>query len=154
MCRTHLRTQASIPRACCSSTSRRLSRRSSRSSVCPLLEWASDLTASSRLISRGWPQHSSATESTSFGRRPPAESGSGRLHTMEKTQVNPWTWQDRRGFSQAWKVEDGRTVIFVSGQVSVSDDGRLAHEGDFAAQTRLVFENLRTVLNQAGATLD
>jgi enamine deaminase RidA (YjgF/YER057c/UK114 family) len=73
---------------------------------------------------------------------------------MDKTQINPWTWQDRRGFSQAWKVEDGRTVIFVSGQVSVSDDGQLAHEGDFAAQTRLVFENLRTVLNQAGATLD
>jgi enamine deaminase RidA (YjgF/YER057c/UK114 family) len=73
---------------------------------------------------------------------------------MEKTQINPWTWQDRRGFSQAWKVEGGRTVIFVSGQVSVSADGQLAHEGDFAAQTRLVFENLRTVLNQAGATLD
>ena len=73
---------------------------------------------------------------------------------MERRTINPWTWQDRRGFSQAWKVEDGRTVIFVSGQVSVSDDGRLAHEGDFAAQTRLVFENLRTVLNQAGATLD
>ena len=73
---------------------------------------------------------------------------------MDKTQVNPWTWQDRRGFSQAWKVEDGRTVIFISGQVSVSDDGQLAHEGDFAAQTRLVFQNLHTVLNQAGATLD
>jgi len=73
---------------------------------------------------------------------------------MDKTQVNPWSWQDRRGFSQAWKVEDGRTVIFVSGQASVSDDGQLAHEGDFAAQTRLAFENLRTVLKQAGATLD
>jgi enamine deaminase RidA (YjgF/YER057c/UK114 family) len=73
---------------------------------------------------------------------------------MDKTQINPWTWQDRRGFSQAWKVEGGQTVIFISGQVSVSDDGQLAHEGDFAAQTRLVFENLRTVLNQAGATLD
>jgi len=73
---------------------------------------------------------------------------------MDKTQINPWTWQDRRGFSQAWKVEDGRTVIFVSGQVSVSDDGQLRHEGDFAAQARLVFENLRTVLNEAGATLD
>jgi reactive intermediate/imine deaminase len=73
---------------------------------------------------------------------------------MNKTQINPWTWQERAGFSQAWKVEDGRTVIFVSGQVSASADGQLAHDGDFAAQTRLVFENLRTVLNQAGATLD
>jgi reactive intermediate/imine deaminase len=73
---------------------------------------------------------------------------------MQKTPINPWTWQDRRGFSQAWKVEGGRTAVFVSGQVSVSDDGQLAHEGDFAAQTRQVFENLRKVLKEAGATFD
>ena len=73
---------------------------------------------------------------------------------MNKTQVNPWTWQDRRGFSQAWKVEDGRTVIFVAGQVSVSEDGQLVHDGDFPAQARLVFENLRTVLEGAGASLE
>jgi enamine deaminase RidA (YjgF/YER057c/UK114 family) len=73
---------------------------------------------------------------------------------MQRTQVNPWTWQDRRGFSQAWKVEDGRTVIFVSGQVSVSDEGKLAHEGDFPGQARLVFQNLRTVLEKAGASLE
>ncbi|HZU11755.1 MAG TPA: RidA family protein [Chloroflexota bacterium] len=72
---------------------------------------------------------------------------------MEKTQINPWTWQDQRGFSQAWKVEDGRTVLFVSGQVSVSPDGQLMHEGDFPAQVRQVFENLRTVLEAAGASL-
>ena len=73
---------------------------------------------------------------------------------MEKTQINPWTWQDRRGFSQGWKVEDGRTVIFVSGQVSISDDGQVMHEGDFRGQVRLVFQNLRTVLASAGASLD
>ncbi|HLG73070.1 MAG TPA: Rid family hydrolase [Chloroflexota bacterium] len=73
---------------------------------------------------------------------------------MNKTQVNPWTWQDQRGFSQAWKVEDGRTVIFVSGQVSNTAEGRPVHEGDFAAQARVVFENLRTVLERAGASLD
>jgi enamine deaminase RidA (YjgF/YER057c/UK114 family) len=28
------------------------------------------------------------------------------------------------------------------------------HEGDFAGQVRLVFENLRTVLREAGASLD
>lgn len=72
---------------------------------------------------------------------------------MQKTQINPWTWQDQRGFSQAWKVEDGRTVVFVSGQVSASADGQMLHEGDFPAQARLVFENLRTVLEGAGASL-
>jgi reactive intermediate/imine deaminase len=72
---------------------------------------------------------------------------------MEKTQINPWTWQDRRGFSQAWKVDGGRTLIFASGQVSISPDGQLMHEGDFAGQAHLVFENLRTILQQAGASL-
>ena len=24
---------------------------------------------------------------------------------MEKRQVNPWAWQDARGFSQAWRVD-------------------------------------------------
>jgi enamine deaminase RidA (YjgF/YER057c/UK114 family) len=73
---------------------------------------------------------------------------------MKKTQINPWTWQDQRGFSQAWKVEGGQTVIFVSGQVSVSADGQPMHAGDFGAQTRLVLENLRSVLERAGASLD
>jgi len=73
---------------------------------------------------------------------------------MKKTQVNPWTWQDQRGFSQAWKVEEGRTVIFISGQVSISADGQPVHQGDFAAQTRQVFENLRTVLERAGGSLE
>ena len=73
---------------------------------------------------------------------------------MRKTQINPWTWQDQRGFSQAWKVEEGQTVIFVSGQVSASADGQPLHPGDFTAQTRLVFENLRTVLERAGASLE
>lgn len=73
---------------------------------------------------------------------------------MEKTQINPWTWQDRRGFSQAWKVEDSRTVVFVSGQGSLSADGQVMHEGDFPAQAQLTFENLRTVLAAAGAWFD
>lgn len=73
---------------------------------------------------------------------------------VEKTQINPWTWQDRRGFSQAWKVEEARTVIFVSGQVSVSDEGQVLHEADFSAQVRQSFENIRTVLEAASASLD
>jgi 2-iminobutanoate/2-iminopropanoate deaminase len=73
---------------------------------------------------------------------------------VEKIQINPWTWQDRRGFSQAWKVEDARTVVFVSGQISIAADGQVMHEGDFAGQVRLTFGNLRTVLEAAGASLD
>ena len=73
---------------------------------------------------------------------------------MEKTQINPWAWQDRAGFSQAWSVEDAQKVIFVSGQAAISSEGAVVGEGDFEAQTHQVFENLRTVLNTAGADFD
>jgi len=72
---------------------------------------------------------------------------------MKKTQVNPWTWQDNFGFSQAWKVDEGKSVIFVSGQASISAEGTVMHQGDFKAQVRLTFENLKKVLEQAGASL-
>lgn len=73
---------------------------------------------------------------------------------MEKNQLNPWTWQDKFGFSQAWKVDAASSIVFISGQVPVSPEGNLVAKGDFVAQTRQVFENLHTVLEQAGATFD
>ena len=73
---------------------------------------------------------------------------------MDKQQVNPWSWQDAAGFSQAWRVDGARSLVFVSGQAPVSGDGQLVGDGDFEAQTRQVFENLRTVLEQAGAGMD
>jgi 2-iminobutanoate/2-iminopropanoate deaminase len=73
---------------------------------------------------------------------------------MNRRQVNPWTWQDQFGFSQAWRVDDAQSIVFVSGQGPISPDGELVGEGDFEAQTRQVFENLRTVLSEAGAGLE
>jgi reactive intermediate/imine deaminase len=72
---------------------------------------------------------------------------------MERTQVNPWTWQDQFGFSQGWRIDDGRSVIFVSGQTAISGEGQVVGAGDFEAQTHQALENLRTVLEAAGASL-
>ena len=72
---------------------------------------------------------------------------------MHKTQLNPWRWQDALGFSQGWRIDGFQSIVFVSGQVSISDDHGVMHEGDFEAQARMAFENLRTVLEQAGASL-
>ena len=71
---------------------------------------------------------------------------------MRKQQVNPWSWQDQRGYSQAWKVDGAQSTVFIAGQVSFSADGALVGEGDFDAQCRQVFENLQAVLTQSGAT--
>jgi 2-iminobutanoate/2-iminopropanoate deaminase len=76
------------------------------------------------------------------------------LGTMERRQVNPWAWQDRLGFSQAWRLDRPQTVILMAGQASVGADGNLVGESDFEVQVRQIFANLRTVLEDAGAGLD
>jgi len=46
----------------------------------------------------------------------------------------------------------GKRTIECAGQVAWDRDCNLIGEGDFAAQAREVFKNLRTVLEAAGAT--
>jgi enamine deaminase RidA (YjgF/YER057c/UK114 family) len=72
----------------------------------------------------------------------------------EKRQVNPWSWQDRFGYSQAWRVDGAQAVVFLAGQGPVSPAGELVGEGDFEAQVRQTFENMNTVLEHAGASME
>jgi enamine deaminase RidA (YjgF/YER057c/UK114 family) len=73
---------------------------------------------------------------------------------VEKRQVNPWSWQDRFGYSQAWRVDGAESTVYLAGQGPISADGELVGEGDFAAQVRQTFANIRTVLEHADASLD
>jgi 2-iminobutanoate/2-iminopropanoate deaminase len=68
----------------------------------------------------------------------------------DKTAINPWTWQDARGFTQAWRVRGAESMLYLSGQGPVDADGRVVATGDFDAQARQTFANLATVLHQAG----
>ena len=72
---------------------------------------------------------------------------------MKKLQINPWTWQDALGFAQCWRVEGAHALLVLSGQAPISPEGHVV-EGGFEAQARQVFRNLRTVLEQAGGSLD
>ena len=58
----------------------------------------------------------------------------------------------RGDYSQAWTVT-GANLIFVAGQVSVDMVGNIVGEGNIAVQTRTVLENLKKVLEGAGASL-
>jgi enamine deaminase RidA (YjgF/YER057c/UK114 family) len=69
----------------------------------------------------------------------------------DKQPVNPWSWQDARGFTQAWRVGQASTLVFLSGQGPIDADGRLTGAGDFEAQADHTFANLGRVLEQAGA---
>ncbi len=53
--------------------------------------------------------------------------------------------------SAAWQPP-GR-VLHISGHVSQDVDGNIVHEGDMAAQTRRVLENIRGILAGVGGTM-
>jgi 2-iminobutanoate/2-iminopropanoate deaminase len=75
--------------------------------------------------------------------------GSGNI---TKVRIHPeshnWAWTIPTLFSQGWKVGNW---IFVGGQVSADRNGKVIGVDDIEAQTRNVFENIRNVLNEAGA---
>lgn len=54
-------------------------------------------------------------------------------------------------YSQAVQAQPGK-LLFVAGQVGVDTEGNLVGEGDVAAQTRQVFENIGNVLAEVGAS--
>jgi len=70
---------------------------------------------------------------------------------MKKDFFRPSTLHPTHGYSHAISVEGGRLVV-LSGQVSFDEKRELVGEGDFAAQTRQVFENIGFALSAAGAS--
>jgi 2-iminobutanoate/2-iminopropanoate deaminase len=60
-------------------------------------------------------------------------------------------WNQSFGFSQAVRAGG---LIFLAGQTPVDENAQLVGEGDIRAQTRQVFENMKTVLANAGSSLD
>jgi enamine deaminase RidA (YjgF/YER057c/UK114 family) len=71
---------------------------------------------------------------------------------MEQRKVNPWTWQDQWGFSQAIEVTGAARVLYCAGQTSTDADGNTV-PGDMAAQAEKALDNVETVLREAGLGL-
>lgn len=72
---------------------------------------------------------------------------------MQKRAINPWTWQDQLGFSQAIEVAEAQKTVYCAGQLSVDADGRPLHPGDMEAQFNCALDNLEQVLGQTGLGL-
>lgn len=73
-------------------------------------------------------------------------------HTMSKEVIFPgkpeaWT----ASYSPAVTVRAGR-LLFISGQIAFDDEGEVVGPGDIVVQARKIFENLRAILNKAGAS--
>lgn len=60
-------------------------------------------------------------------------------------------WEKEYGYSQAVKVGD---TIYISGQVSHDDEGKIVGRGDMETQMRQAYTNVKKMLEQYGATMD
>src|SRR5665213_149303 len=65
----------------------------------------------------------------------------------------PGTAPAQGNYSHATRVKSG-DLYFISGQLSVSKDGNVVGKGDFEAQFKQVFANLKAVLDGLGITFD
>jgi len=69
----------------------------------------------------------------------------------QKRFLTPATLSPPFGYSHVVEAPAG-TMVYISGQVPLDAEGQLVGGGDFAAQTRQVFENLTRALEAADAT--
>lgn len=64
-------------------------------------------------------------------------------------------YKTRGSYSPAKKIDLGDSyLIFVSGVQAPKDDNHKVVTDDIAEQTKLVFEDINKILNEAGASLD
>ena len=67
-----------------------------------------------------------------------------------KTELDPgWAWDADFPLAQGMKVGE---FLFLSGQVAFDSDGNVVGENDLRAQTRRVFDNIKSILEQGGAS--
>ena len=61
---------------------------------------------------------------------------------------------DPPAYSQGVKVEDGKTLLFIAGQVDYTAEGKCAHPGDFAAQAKAVLGMLKAQVEAGGGKME
>jgi 2-iminobutanoate/2-iminopropanoate deaminase len=64
-----------------------------------------------------------------------------------KTQYDP------PAYAQAVKVEGGRTILYLAGQVAYDGNGNAAHAGDFKAQARAALQAVKDQVEAGGGSL-
>ena len=75
------------------------------------------------------------------------EKGAVRFVKSESLPPSP-------GYSQAVEIHKGARFIYIAGQVAMDHNGKLVGEGDFKAQAKQTFENLKAALQASGAGFD
>lgn len=75
---------------------------------------------------------------------------------MKKSYLLPSNFTPTLGsYSHGIKVDVGDSeMIFVTGQIAMDRDGNAVAPRDFTKQTEFVFQNIQTILQEGGASLD
>ncbi|HEY7109280.1 MAG TPA: RidA family protein [Nitrososphaeraceae archaeon] len=73
------------------------------------------------------------------------------MGSIKETRNFGMPWEKEYGYSQAVKVGD---TIYISGQVSHDDKGKVVGHGDMESQMRTAYSNIKNILSQYGATME
>lgn len=79
----------------------------------------------------------------------PAAAQTKTTQKMEKRPINPWQWQDQRGYAQAVDVKHATGTLYCSGQTAIDADGK-SSSADMRTQLILALQNLEQVISAAG----
>ncbi len=71
---------------------------------------------------------------------------------MERRSINPTSWLGAFNIEHGIEVTGAQRTLFLSGQTSNGADGEPLHPGDFSAQFKLAWSNLKDALAEAGMT--
>lgn len=72
---------------------------------------------------------------------------------MERRTINPWKWQEQFGFNHGHEVTGPARTLYMAGQGSTDEEGRIVHEGDMAAQVNKAIDNIELILEAADMNL-
>lgn len=72
---------------------------------------------------------------------------------MNRRTINPWSWQEQFGYSQAVEVSNSSRTLYCAGQTSVDSNGVPVHSGDMKAQLSRALQNLEKVLEESAFKL-
>ena len=71
---------------------------------------------------------------------------------MQTRNINPTPWLQAFNINHGVEVTGGERTLYLSGQTSTAADGTPMHPGDFAAQFKFAWANLKDALAEAGMT--
>jgi reactive intermediate/imine deaminase len=72
--------------------------------------------------------------------------------TMRLRHINPPSLSTPTGYTHVVAPAGGR-LLFIAGQVAADKAGNVVGQGDFRAQTKQVFENLKAAVEAGGGTM-